>query len=76
MKIFIETKPNAHSPRIERIDRTHFKIAVKEPATENRANEAVIKAIAEEFGIAPSCIKHIAGKTSRKKIFEIKGRNI
>lgn len=81
MKIFVRTKPGAKVARIERIDDTlfasgreaHFVVAVKEPPIEGRANDAVRKALAYYFGVAPSRIRLVAGVASRNKIFEMAG---
>ena len=71
MKVFVELKPGARHTRVERIDRDHYKVSVKEPPVENRANNALIKALADHFDIPPSSLEVIAGRTSRKKIVEI-----
>lgn len=71
MKIFVKAKPNANKESVEKIDETHFKVAVKEPPRDGRANEAIIKALAEYFDIALSNIRLISGFSAKQKTFEI-----
>lgn len=71
MRIFVRAKPNSRTEKVEQIDPTHYKVAVKEPATEGRANWGVIRVLAEYFNVAPSRIKIVSGQSSRDKAVEI-----
>lgn len=71
MKIFVQAQPNASEERVEKIDSTHFKIAVKEPPVRGRANQAITRALAAYFNIAPSQARLVTGFSSRQKVFEI-----
>lgn len=71
MKIFVQAKPNAREERVEKIDETHFTVAVREPPVNGLANAAIRKALAGHFKIAPSCVRLISGFSSRNKVFEI-----
>ena len=71
MKIYVRVKPNSKSEKVEQVDATHYKVAVKEPATEGRANWGVVRVLAEYFNVAPSTIKIVSGQTSRDKMIEI-----
>jgi len=66
MRISITVKANAKENKINLP-----KVFVKEPAKEGRANEAVIKLLAEYFDIPKSRIKIASGLKSKKKIVEI-----
>lgn len=62
--------------KVERTDslldnETHFKVFVKEPPVEGKANKAIIKAIASYLKIAPSRVEIIRGLTSKEKVMEI-----
>ena len=48
-----------------------YKVSVKEAPVAGRANEAVIKALAEYFAVAPARVKLLTGQTSKQKLFEI-----
>ena len=71
MKIFIHAKPSSKKPVLEKLDDTHYTVSVKEPAKENKANFAVIKSLADYFGVPRSHIRLLSGRTSREKVFEI-----
>mgnify|MGYP001568339895 FL=1 len=72
MRISVKVKANTSQERIEKIDDTNFLVWIREKPVEGKANEAVIKALAEYFGIAKSDITLIKGKTVKIKIFEVK----
>lgn len=46
-------------------------IAVREPAREDRANEAVRRALATWLDVAPSRVRLVRGATTRTKTFEV-----
>lgn len=72
MKIFVTAKPRAYQERIEKIDDTHFVVAVVEPPANGLANKAIVRALAEYLDIAPSTIRQVSGFTSKHKVFEIR----
>lgn len=73
MRIFVKAKPNAKEEKVERIDSSHFVVAVKEPPKNGKANEAVAKALAAYFDVAPSRVQLASGFSAKQKIFEITG---
>ncbi len=73
MKIFVHAKPKSRKEFVEKVDATHLIVAVRDPAVNNRANLAIIDALAEYFGVAPSCVSIVGGQTSKEKVAEIQG---
>ncbi|MBI2603921.1 MAG: DUF167 domain-containing protein [Candidatus Harrisonbacteria bacterium] len=73
MKIFVHAKPKSRKEFVERVDDTHLIVAVKDPPVNNRANLAIIDALAEYFGVAPSRVSIVGGQTSKEKVVEIAG---
>ena len=71
MKIFVKAKPSAKEERIEKLDETHFVVAVKEPPKDGRANWAITRALAEYFEISAARVNIVGGQTSKQKIVEI-----
>ncbi len=71
MKIFVKAKAGAKKEQVEQIDATHYVVQVKAPPVEGKANDAIRKALADYFDVAPLQIKMISGKTSKQKIFEV-----
>jgi hypothetical protein len=71
MKIFVRAKPSAGEEYIEKIDDLHFVVAVKEPPVRGLANAAIVRALANYFGVPPQSIKIISGFASRQKVFSM-----
>ena len=71
MKIFVKVKPSAKEPRIEKIDDTHYRVAVKEPPVNGWANAAVISSLATFFKVPKSNVRIVSGFTSKDKIIEL-----
>lgn len=72
MKIFVIAKAGAKRASIEEIDATYFIISVREPATDNRANIAILKALAWHLGMPSSALSIASGMASCRKVFAVK----
>ena len=71
MKIFVSARPNAKNEKVEQIDETHFKIAVKEPPKDGKANEAIAKVLAGFLKISSVRVFLQSGFSSKDKVFKI-----
>ncbi len=75
MKIRAKIKPNSKKGPLILKNQDEMgdflEIFVREPATENKANVAVIKLLAQEFSVAKTQISLAKGAKSKFKIFEI-----
>ena len=71
MKINVQARPGAREELVEKIDASNFRVWVKEPPVQGKANVAIIKALAGFFGVSPSQVRIISGYTSRAKIIAI-----
>ena len=75
MKIRCKIKPNSKKGNLIQKSQDEngefFEIFIREPAIEGKANLAVIKLLAEEFGVSKSQVSLETGVKSRFKIFEI-----
>jgi len=71
MKIFVKAKPGAREELVERIDENNFDVSVHAPPVKGLANQAIIKAVAQYFKVAPSRVRIVSGFTSRQKVLEI-----
>ena len=75
MKIRCKIKPNSKKGNLIQKSQDEngefFEIFIREPAIEGKANLAVIKLLAEEFGVSKSRVSLRTGVKSRFKIFEI-----
>jgi|CXWL01.1.fsa_nt_gi uncharacterized protein (TIGR00251 family) len=74
MHITITAKPKKKKEYVQRISPTHYIVSVKEPAREGRANQAIIKALAQYFHVSQSEIVLVTGQTSKLKIFDVPDR--
>lgn len=71
MKIFVKVKTKSKQEKVKQLDESHFEVSVTEAPERGKANDAVIKALAEHLKISPSRIFIISGHTSRQKVIEI-----
>ncbi|MBI4276255.1 DUF167 domain-containing protein [Candidatus Uhrbacteria bacterium] len=70
-RIFVSAKPGVRDESVEVIDATHFRVTVKEPPVQGRANAAIVRVLSEHFHIAPSLVRIVSGYRSRQKIVEV-----
>lgn len=70
MKIQVKVKPNSKTGEVSR-EGDNFIVKVREPPKEGKANQAVIKLLAEHFGVSQSQVKILSGFRSRNKVIEI-----
>jgi hypothetical protein len=71
LKVYLQ--PKSSKNEIVGEYRDGIKIKVTAPPVEGKANEALIRFLAKEFGISPSCIEIIKGHHSREKTLRISG---
>jgi len=67
MKILVMVKANSKHPRIEEVSPGEFRVHVKAPPREGKANEAVLKALAEHVHVPLCRIAMVAGMSSKRK---------
>jgi uncharacterized protein (TIGR00251 family) len=48
-------------------------VRVREPATDGRANDGVVAAVADALGVARRAVRITAGTSSRRKVVEVDG---
>lgn len=71
MKIFVKAKPNSKQEKIQEVDGTHFVVFVKALPVEGKANQAILRLLAEYFKLPKGNIRIISGYTSRQKVIEV-----
>ena len=71
MKIFVKAKPSAKKESVEKISENTFLVSVKERPEKDRANYAILKALAVYFKIPVSGITIVSGASSKNKIIKI-----
>lgn len=71
MRLFITAKPRAKKTGVIKIDATHFTVAVKEAPDDGKANEAILKALADFLDIPRSHLAIVSGHTSSRKVIDM-----
>jgi len=71
LKVYLQPKSSRNE--VVGLYRDGIKVKVTAPPVEGKANEALIRFLAREFGISPSCIEIIRGLHSREKTLRISG---
>jgi uncharacterized protein (TIGR00251 family) len=73
MKIRVKVKPNSRTEEVSQ-EGDSFIVKVKEPPKQGKANQAVVKLLAEHFGVPQSQVRILSGFKSRNKAIEVVGR--
>ena len=82
MRIVVKVKPSSKIQSVERQTQATldlglekemlvYKVSVKEPPVGGKANEAVVRALAEYFEVSKSQVTLLKGGSVKNKIFEI-----
>ena len=71
MKIVVQARPGAKEEKVEKVGDLSFKVSVKELPRQGRANAAIVRVLAEYFGVSQSQVRIISGQTIKNKIVEI-----
>lgn len=67
----MRVKPGSKKESVEKLDETHYTVAVHEPPVEGKANKAVEWALADYFGVSRSSVEIVSGLTSKIKVVEV-----
>jgi len=70
MKIQVRVKPGSKTEELSHGGDSYI-VKVKEPAREGKANQAVIKLLAEHFSVSKSQVRILSGFKSRNKVIEV-----
>ena len=71
MRIYIKVTPRAGKNEVLKISDGEYKVKVTAPPEKGKANEEVIKLLADYFNVSKSSISIIGGKSTRVKLIEI-----
>lgn len=71
MRIQITAKPHKHQRGVYETDKGIYEVHTNQPPADNRANEDIIRQIAEYFDVPKRSVSIVSGSTTRKKILEI-----
>lgn len=71
MKIQVVIKPSARKTEVKKLADGSYRVAVKAPPIEGRANAALIEALADHFDRPKTSLKIVHGLKGKKKIIEL-----
>jgi hypothetical protein len=71
MRVIVWIRPNAKIEKVEKVSEGEYRVWVKAPAREGKANNALIEALANYFDRPKQAIILRKGASSRKKVVEI-----
>lgn len=71
MKITVLAKTKKKENKVVKVDDITYKVYVKEAPEHGKANNAIIKTLAEYFKVPQNNVQLLLGDTSNKKVFMI-----
>ncbi|UCV28209.1 DUF167 domain-containing protein [Ferribacterium limneticum] len=71
----LHIQPGAKKTEFAGLHGDALKIRLAAPPVDGKANEALIKFVAETLGLAKSSVSLKSGQTSRRKVLEVLGAN-
>ena len=71
MKIRVKVKPNSKQQKIEELDDGSLIIRLKSPPIDGKANQELIKILAQKYQVTKSQIRIKSGNSSQNKLIEI-----
>jgi uncharacterized protein len=69
-RLTVHAKPGSRKPGVEKLSEREWTVRVREPATEGKANAAILRAVARELGLPPSALRLVRGEGARTKLLE------
>jgi uncharacterized protein len=73
VRLAIRCVPRGGVDRIEGVVEGSLRVRVAAPAVDGAANDALLRLLADELGVARGAIRLIAGETGRNKVVAIEG---
>ena len=73
VRFAVRLTPRAALDRIDGVSDGVLRARVGAPAVEGAANNALVRLIAEELGVARSSVRIVAGASSRQKLVVVDG---
>ena len=71
----VRIQPRASKNEVLRLENGSLKIRLTAPPVDGAANEALVRFLADRFGVAKSQVEIVSGHTSRDKIVRINGKS-
>jgi uncharacterized protein (TIGR00251 family) len=76
MRIYIKVIPRSSQNKVEKISEGEYRVRLTAPPVDGKANEALIKILADYFGVAKSSILIVGGKSTQRKMVDVLGSSL
>jgi hypothetical protein len=73
MRIYIKVIPRSSRNLVEKISEGEYRVHLTAPPVDGKANEALVKLLAEYFDISKSAISIVGGKSTSRKMVDVLG---
>jgi uncharacterized protein (TIGR00251 family) len=71
MRIYVRVTPRSSKNEVMKISEGEYKVKLTAPPVDGKANEMLIKILADYFEVSKSSLTIIGGKTAKTKLIEI-----
>ena len=71
LKLTVTVKTQAKKESVTKITNGELAVSVHAPARDGKANQALVRLLAEHFSVAKSAVSILHGHSSRKKLVSI-----
>ncbi|HBO17058.1 MAG TPA: hypothetical protein DD451_03585 [Candidatus Moranbacteria bacterium] len=71
MRIYIKVIPRSSMNKVEKISEGEYKVKLTAPPVDGKANDMLIKILAEYFDVPKSSLNIVGGKSARTKMVDI-----
>ena len=76
IRVTVHVQPRAKAPGVGGLHGDALKVRVGAAPVDGAANDAVIRSVAEAFGVAARAVRVIAGASARRKVLEVDGGSV
>jgi hypothetical protein len=73
MRIYLKVIPRSSQNLVEKISEGEYRVRLTAPPVGGKANDALVKILAEHFGVAKSFISIVGGKSMQRKMVDVEG---
>lgn len=73
VRLSVQITPNARRSEVGEVVEGVLRIRLQAPPVDGKANEALLRFLADELGLPRNAFTLVAGHTSRRKIVEVTG---
>lgn len=71
MRIYVKVIPRSSLNKVEKLGEGDYKVKLTAPPVDGKANDALVKVLAEYFDVSKSSISIVGGKTTHIKIIDV-----